>query len=233
MPDKNELKLTKRARALEWTHALPLTSVFYGRRRRERKVVKSWTSMLLVAFAVGHASAQQESQEPFDPNWRLKAERRILERLDASPDLVLKCDFVLNPVGDRASFAVPVVGKTTILNFWRPSCGPCKPLLKKLGAFSRKPVSDIAVLGAAEASSSYGERGDVPKARELISGIVTRYEVPFPMCGYTDHSQTKKWQAEGVPLTLFFDAGGRVRRVAMGADEAARALKQLEKGWRP
>ncbi len=35
--------------------------------------------------------------------------------------------------------------------------------------------------------------------------MVEKLGVPFPVCGYTDHEQTKRWEAEGVPLTVLFD----------------------------
>lgn len=187
----------------------------------------------LLLFGVGGAVAQEAPEEPADPDWRPKAEQRILERLNKSTSLTMRCDFVLNAKGDAAPFTAAVAGRTTVLNFWRPSCAPCKPLLKELAYFSRTAPDDVAVLAAAEGGSLYGGRVDVVKAREQISSIVTQYGVPFPVCGYTSHAQTKMWQAEGVPLTLFLDRNGRVGRVAMGAVEASSVLKQLEGGWRP
>jgi len=195
--------------------------------------VKNPIACLLLALVTVSAGAQEAPDEAPDPNWRPKEEQRILNRLNAAPDLRLRCDFVLNAATADGSFRVPVAGKITVLNFWRPSCGPCKPLLSRLGAYSRTGAADLVVLGAAEGGKLYGEPVGVVKARELISGIVSKYAVPFPVCGYTDHLQTKAWQAEGVPLTVVFDAGGRVRRVAFGGDEGLRVVEQLEGGWRP
>jgi thiol-disulfide isomerase/thioredoxin len=193
--------------------------------------MRHWVAVLLAVLAVGTATAQEEDVP--DPDGLAKAERGILDKLNASPNVGLKCDFVVNSAATEASLPVPVVGKVTVLNFWRPSCGPCKPLLEKLAAYSRKAPSDVVVLAAAEGGSLYGERVDSATARQLISPIVTRYMVSFPVCGYTDHTQTKAWQAEGVPLTVVFNATGRVSRVALGGDEGLRLVEQLEKGWRP
>jgi thiol-disulfide isomerase/thioredoxin len=200
---------------------------------RWRKAVRIYMAAALLAFGAGGAVAQEQPEEPADREWRPKAERRILERLNESTGLTMRCDFVLNAQPDAAPFTAAIAGRTTVLNFWRPSCGPCKPLLKELAAFFRTAPGDVAVLAAAEGGSLYGERIDAVKAREVISRIVKQYGVPFPVCGYTDHSQTKRWQAEGVPLTLILDRNGRVGRVAMGAVEASSVLKQLEAGWRP
>lgn len=44
-----------------------------------------------------------------------------------------------------------------------------------------------------------------PAAHKDITAVVEKLGVPFPVCGYTDHEQTKRWEAEGVPLTVLFD----------------------------
>jgi thiol-disulfide isomerase/thioredoxin len=186
----------------------------------------------LFASVGGGVVAQEPADEPPDAEWRVKAEQRILERIKKLTSPTLRCDFVLNAQPDAAPFTPGIPGRTTVLNFWRPSCGPCKPLLKELSAFSQS-ARDVAVLAAAEGGSLYGERVDVARARELIEAVVVEYGVRFPVCGYTDHGQTKTWQAEGVPLTLVLDTTGRVRRVAMGAVEASSVLSQLQAGWRP
>jgi thiol-disulfide isomerase/thioredoxin len=188
---------------------------------------------VLFASVLGGAVAQAPPEEPADPEWRLKAEQRILERLNKLKSPALRCDFVFNAQPEGAPFTAGIPGRTTVLNFWRPTCGPCKPLLRELSAFSQTAPADVGVLAAAEGGSLYGERVDVAKARELIGAVVEQYGVGFPVCGYTDHGQTKTWQAEGVPLTLVLDPTGRVTRVAMGAVEASSVLSQLKAGWRP
>jgi len=187
----------------------------------------------LVALAVGQVVPQEPADEPPESEWRPEAERAILDRLNASSSRTMKCEFVLNARSQATPFVPSIPGKSTVLNFWRPSCGPCKPLLEELATFSRTAPDDVAVLGVAEGGSPYGQPVDPAKVREEIGGIVRRHGVPFPVCGYTDHAQTKAWQAEGVPLTLFFDRSGRITRVALGATECSSALKQLQAGWRP
>ena len=184
----------------------------------------------LVILSLLFGIAQAPSDDPPDPDWRAKTEHRILERLNSTKPGALKCDFVVN--SDR-DFAPPVPGRTTVLNFWRPGCEPCKPLLDELAAFSKSAPAGVVVMAAAEDGSPSKSRQDVVAVREQISAIVRAHGVDFPVCGYTDHAQTKRWQAEGVPLTLLFDVNGRVGRVALGAVEASAALKQLRDGWRP
>jgi thiol-disulfide isomerase/thioredoxin len=177
------------------------------------------------------ANTQVPSDDlPVDADWRPKAEARILERLRSQNPGPLRCDFVLN---SRAAFLAPVPGRATVLNFWRPSCEPCKPLLSELAELSKNEGAHVAVIAAAEGGSPLIPKPDLIALREQISGIVREHDVAFPVCGYTDHAQTKRWQAEGVPLTLFFDSDGRLGRVAMGAVEASFALKQIKQGWRP
>lgn len=188
--------------------------------------------MRLTATLLVMAAMQVLPQHLRESEWRPAAEQRILARLKAIPEQPLKCDFVLN-AASAASFAVPVHGRTTILNFWRPSCGPCKPLLTQLTAMAKGAPADLAILSAAEGGSPYGGVADPVKARDEIDSIVHQHSILLPVCGYTDHAQTKRWQAEGVPLTLFYGPDGTLRRVALGADEGSRAIEQLRNGWRP
>ena len=197
---------------------------------RPMHFLKPGRVILSLLATAGFAVAQVPSDEPpEDPDWRPKTERRILARLNDSAAPVLKCDFVLNPAAGAALSMRAIPGRTTILNFWRPNCEPCKPLLKELAAFSRRAPDGIVVLAAAEGAKQLG----LVAVRQQIKTIVQESGVVFPVCGYTDHAQTKRWQAEGVPLTLFFDGSGRVGRVALGAVEGSAALEQLRGGWRP
>ena len=187
----------------------------------------------LVALAVGQVLPQEPADEPPESEWRPEVERRILERLNASSNRTMKCEFVVNAPPQATPFEPSIPGKSTVLNFWRPSCGPCKPLLEELAAFSRTAPNDVAVLGVAEGGAPHGQPVDPAKVREEIGGIVRKHGVRFPVCGHTDHAQSKAWRAEGVPLTLFFDRSGRITRVALGATGCSSALKQLQAGWRP
>jgi len=195
--------------------------------------VRNCIAVALLGLGIGQGLAQDGPEEPADRDWRPKAERRILERLNASSNRTIRCDFVVNAPPNAAPFTPSIAGRTTVLTFWRPSCGPCKPLLEELAALSRSAPADVAVLAAAEGGSPYRQPVDIAKVREEINGIVQQHGVPFPVCGYTDHAQSKLWQAEGVPLTLFFDSSGRIGRVAIGGAEGSSALKQLQAGWRP
>jgi thiol-disulfide isomerase/thioredoxin len=192
----------------------------------------NYMAAALLALGLSQALAQDATKEPPEHVWRPQAERRILERLNASSNRTIRCDFILNAL-PSASFTPSIAGRTTVLNFWRPSCGPCKPLLDELAALSRSAPRDVVILAAAEGESPYGQPVAIDKVRQEISAIVRQHGVPFPVCGYTDHSQAKLWQAEGVPLTLFFDPSGRIGRVAIGGAEGSRALKELQAGWRP
>ena len=213
--------------------ASPLIFVFDRQPRSKGQPVRHYVAAAFVALAVAQALSQEPADERPESEWRPRAERRILERLNASSSRKMKCEFVVNAPPQATPFVPSIPGKSTVLNFWRPSCGPCKPLLEELAAFSRTAPDDVVVLGAADGGSPYGQPIDPGKVREAIGGIVRQHGVPFPVCGYTDHAQTKAWQAEGVPLTLFFDRSGRITRVALGATECSSALKQLQAGWRP
>jgi len=106
-----------------------------------------YMAVALVALALGHVLPQEAAEEPPESEWRPAAERRILERLNASSSKTMKCEFLVNVPPEATPFVPSIPGKSTVLNFWRPSCGPCKPLLEELAACSRSAPDDVAVLG--------------------------------------------------------------------------------------
>ncbi len=203
-------------------------------------MLREVTLKTLVAVLVLAVVRGGYGQEPVEGDWRTATENRIAIRLNALPVRDLSCDFLLNSSNDPASFPAAVSGKTTVLNFWRPSCEYCKPLLKDLAEFAMSGIKDVAVASAAEESSRKDRPN--PKVRgtgqtdgdETIAGVLRSLGgLPFPVCGYRDHGQTKRWQAEGVPVTVVFDTRGRVTRVVFGGPEGSDLLRQLRGGWRP
>jgi hypothetical protein len=190
------------------------------------KTVLATAVVLGVAFAFSeapeHSAHIDASAEMPDSNWQAARETRILGRLNSSTSRSLSCDFVMNWPDSPTNFPANVDGKTTVLLFWRPSCTYCEPILKDLATFVKDSSKDVVVLSAAESSKPEGIAAMV----KAVGGV------SFPVCGYSDHDQTKRWQAEGVPLTIVFDSRGRAARAAAGSDASA-IVAQLRSGWRP
>ena len=150
-------------------------------------------------------------------------ERRILGRLNALSGTSVNCDVVLNASGSITSMRASVHGRTTVLLFWRPSCSYCEPVLRDLETLADDRVRGLAVVSAVESR----EPGAIAAMIRSVGGV------SFPVCEYSDHGQSKRWQAEGVPLVVVFDSRGHAARASVGRADSASLVAQLRAGWRP
>ena len=150
----------------------------------------------------------------------------ILESFKGHPVPSLDCDTVLNS-GATPSQLLRMAGSTKlVVNFWTPTCGPCKPLLADLAAVARSHPADFTVIGVVK--SADGELEPPGEWRLLrVKGLMAQYKVDFPTCVYTSNDMTRRWQAGGVPLTLLLSPDKGVERVAVGAESGARLLQDL------
>jgi thiol-disulfide isomerase/thioredoxin len=109
--------------------------------------------------------------------------------------------------------------------FWTPSCEPCKPLLAEMVGLSKTKPKALSVLGIVQSGDSDLEspgEWQVQRVKELV----VHYKVGFPTCVHSSKELTKRWRAEGVPLTLLLSEKG-VERVAMGGRNGQRLVADL------
>jgi len=154
-------------------------------------------------------------------------EASIVESFKGHPLPTLECDTVLNSnLSPHQLLQVPAGGKL-VLNFWTPTCGPCKPLLAELAALAMtKPPNLTFVSIVRSADLELEPPGEWQLLR--VQGLMAKYKVGFPTCVHTSSDVTQRWQAGGVPLTLLVSADKGVERAACGGENGQRLLDELK-----
>ena len=152
-------------------------------------------------------------------------ETSIVEALKGPPLPALECDTVLNSdLPPQQLLRVPPGGKL-VLNFWTPTCGPCKPLLAELAALADAKPGNLAIIGVVQSADPESEPpGEWQLLR--VKGLLAQYKVRFPTCLHMSRELTHRWQAGGTPLTLLISDKG-VERAALGAKNGHQLLHEL------
>jgi thiol-disulfide isomerase/thioredoxin len=163
---------------------------------------------------VAPAQAAAEVLDVDDANLLADVEAAIQKALSGTSLPTLECDAVLNSdLRPDQLLRVPP-GERRLVMFWTPTCGPCKPLLADMAALSSRKPKALSVLGIVQS----GEPELEPSGEwqlQRVKQLVAQYKVGFPTCVHSSKELTKRWKAEGVPLTLLLSEKG-VERVAMG-----------------
>jgi thiol-disulfide isomerase/thioredoxin len=149
-----------------------------------------------------------------DANLAADVEAAIQKALSRTSLPTLECDAVLNSDLRPDQLLRMPPGERRLVMFWTPTCGPCKPLLADMAALSSRKPKALSVLGIVQS----GEPELEPSGEwqlQRVKQLVAQYKVRFPTCVHSSKEQTKRWKAEGVPLTLLLSEKG-VERVAMG-----------------
>ena len=148
------------------------------------------------------------------------------EALGQSPLPALECESILGS-GEAAGQLLHVeAGERLLISFWEPTCPMCGPVLEALsdnhapGALNARTLGVVQVPGPAS-----GEGG--AWGMEEVRRSMTEHAVTFPVCVHSSESQTRAWQAEGVPLTLLLNDRGEVERLALGARNSLALLAEL------
>jgi thiol-disulfide isomerase/thioredoxin len=163
---------------------------------------------------VAPAEASADVLDVGDANLVADVEAAIQKALSGTSLPTLECDAVLNSnLRPEQLLRVPP-GERRLVMFWTPTCGPCKPLLADMAALSNTKPKALSMLGIVQSGDSELEPpGEWQVLR--VKQLVVQYKVGFPTCVHSSRKLTKRWKAEGVPLTLLLSEKG-VERVAMG-----------------
>lgn len=153
-------------------------------------------------------------------------ETAIVEALKGKSLPTMQCESVLNSDASPAQLLRVPPGMKLLLNFWTPTCAPCKPLLAELAALADTKPSNLAFLGVVQAADPELEPpGEWQLLR--VKGLMAQHKVHFPTCVHTSNEMTRRWQAQGVPLTLLASAEKGVERAALGGKNAQLLLAEL------
>jgi cytochrome c biogenesis protein CcmG/thiol:disulfide interchange protein DsbE len=105
-------------------------------------------------------------------------------------------------------------GHPVVVNFWASWCGPCQ---RELPSFQREAVKR----GATVAFLGVNSGDDRDGARKLAA----RFPMPYP--SFSDPRDTivaGRFHARGLPVTVFYDARGKLAIVRQGELSTQRAL---------
>jgi thiol-disulfide isomerase/thioredoxin len=171
-----------------------------------------------LAMSAGAAQALDEGAA------MARAEQRALSSLrERLPPLT--CDASLH------GFSGPyVAGKYSLLLFWAPWCGPCKPVMDELASLD--PEGDIAVLTASQFRPEDAQRPDEEYGLSAVRMLLAQHNLEKPTCAYTNKAQRLAW-AGGIPRLILFGRSGSVEAVAIGGDRCEALIGKLRAGWRP
>ncbi|MBI2919513.1 MAG: tetratricopeptide repeat protein [Planctomycetes bacterium] len=115
-------------------------------------------------------------------------------------------------------------GRTLVLNFWSPTCAPCKRELPRLAELSRRYGEKVAF------------RGVCVDARDLEAAraIVKTCGIPYPQYVATSEMLSSFFgdsAAIPIPATFVFDGTGNLRRIFRGevqGDELSSVLESFK-----
>lgn len=126
----------------------------------------------------------------------------------------------LDDVRSPGTAVTLVSGRPAVVNFFAAWCIPCRKELPVLERAHRRSAGAVAFLGV-----------DVNDSRRAAADLLDATGVTFP-AGYDPHlSVAGRYHLQGMPTTVFIDAGGRVAAVARGrltAAELDRRLRPLQ-----
>lgn len=122
------------------------------------------------------------------------------------------------------------LGKYSLLLFWAPWCGPCKPVMDELVHLSG--AGDVSVATVSQGRFEASIEND-PYGLEGIRRMLEAHKLASPTCVYDDPAQRKAWNAEGIPKLVLFGPTGYVEEVAAGGDHGVALVARMRSGWRP
>lgn len=105
--------------------------------------------------------------------------------------------------GGQGAFAAK--GKPAVINFWSPSCAPCKEELPRLASLAKKYADQVQFAGVSAET----------KDLDAVKAAVAAFGVPYPQF-LADEAFLKGFFGGGdaiLPSTFVFDGAGRLRQV--------------------
>lgn len=133
-----------------------------------------------------------------------------------------KCpDFTVYDENGQTIHSRDLRGKTTVISFWIPTCGPCRKELQRVGpelvdVYSSDEFAFLAIGSGVDAA-------DVKKFRELSKAT-------FPLCYDPTNKVFDKFADNGFPKLFVVDKKGIVRMVEKGYnDDKFNHLKDVVK----
>ncbi len=132
------------------------------------------------------------------------------------PDVSLPC-FTGGTVASGSGVRLGALGRPAVLNLWASSCAPCRAELPAIERYASRAGGRVTVIGVDTADTGTG-------GGSVIADLGLTYPNLFDDRQLLLHGLGRA----AIPVTLFVDAGGRVRHVyASGTALTEEVLAQL------
>lgn len=133
------------------------------------------------------------------------------ETADALPEVSLRC------FADDSAVDVAAIRGPAVINFWASWCEPCRSELPALQRLADRSAGQLHLIGV----NTWDDR-----SRALA--IAEDLELTFPSLVDRDRELLLAVERIGLPLTLFVDENGEVRRVYEGEVDDATLAELVE-----
>jgi cytochrome c biogenesis protein CcmG/thiol:disulfide interchange protein DsbE len=127
------------------------------------------------------------------------------------PDATLPC------LGGGHSVDLASLRGPLLLNFWAHTCGPCVQESPMLQSFATEATGKVAVMGV--------DFYDLVPASAI--GFAKELGIHYPQLADPEAHTRAALRIQGLPVTMFVDAGGAVVYRQYGAFESAGQLRSL------
>ncbi|MBI1367115.1 MAG: redoxin domain-containing protein [Planctomycetes bacterium] len=117
-------------------------------------------------------------------------------------------------------------GRVVLVNFWATWCGPCIAEVPDLIELNQRRGDDLVVLGVAvdavphdhahRPGDAHDEAAERERHVQQVRRIVKQYGINYPVLIDDTGVASAAYRAEGVPVSVWFDAEGRIARRLTG-----------------
>ena len=128
-------------------------------------------------------------------------------------------DFIVEGIDGRPLSLAGYRGRSLLLVFGSPTCGPCRALIPDLHQFAAERAAEIDVL--------FLSHGTTDDARRLAQEL----EIHVPVASHPDESLAEKYKARVTPFAFLIDGEGVVRAKGLANNHAhLEMLVQMAQG---
>ena len=144
------------------------------------------------------------------------------------PQAPLAPDFTLARLDGGEFHLAEQRGKVVVLNFWAPSCPPCRqemPAIQQL--WEAQQERDVVLVGVGLLGFGAGLSGPEGDTEEDMRAFAQEVGVTYPLVADTG-AVAQEYGVSGLPTTVFVTPEGRILRRWLGLMDEARLASFIE-----
>ncbi len=129
-----------------------------------------------------------------------------------------------------------LIGKPTLLDFWSPSCPPCREMLPVLNRlYNRFRDRGLQVIGIVQVTRRYSDdlhhkfQVNPETFINLTRKLLKRHRVDFPVALTTGNSIQESFGVLGYPTLFLLDPEGKIRDFKLGAEDLEIFIEKIER----